>query len=48
MENDPNFEPLQVPHRTVKNRVLRSNLSGRFDYYNGTESPMMSAFENGA
>ncbi len=34
-EQDVIFEPLQFRNLTVKNRIFRSNISGRFDYYNG-------------
>jgi 2,4-dienoyl-CoA reductase-like NADH-dependent reductase (Old Yellow Enzyme family) len=30
------FEPLQFRNLTVKNRILRSNVSGRFDNYDGS------------
>ena len=30
------FEPLQFKNLTVKNRVFRSNISGRFDNYDGS------------
>ncbi len=33
---DPIFEPLRFRNLTVKNRILRSNISGRFDLYDGT------------
>jgi 2,4-dienoyl-CoA reductase-like NADH-dependent reductase (Old Yellow Enzyme family) len=35
MATDPIFEPLKFRNLTVKNRIFRSNISGRFDYYNG-------------
>jgi len=35
MSADINFEPLRFRNLTVKDRILRSNISGRFDYYNG-------------
>ena len=35
MANDVIFEPLKFRNLTVKNRIFRSNISGRFDYYNG-------------
>jgi len=34
--SDPIFEPLAFGHLTVKNRVFRSNVSGRFDNYDGS------------
>ncbi len=33
---DPIFEPLAFRHLTVKNRIFRSNVSGRFDNYDGS------------
>lgn len=33
---DPIFEPLRFRNITVKNRIFRSNVSGRFDLYDGT------------
>ncbi len=33
---DPIFEPLAFRNLTVKNRILRSNVSGRFDNYDGS------------
>ena len=35
MAADIIFEPLKFRNLTVKNRIFRSNISGRFDYYNG-------------
>src|ERR1700683_1616251 len=36
MQNDVIFEPLQFRNLRVKNRLFRSNVSGRFDNYDGT------------
>ena len=36
MAKDILFEPLQFKNLTVKNRIFRSNLSGRFDNYDGS------------
>jgi 2,4-dienoyl-CoA reductase-like NADH-dependent reductase (Old Yellow Enzyme family) len=33
---DPIFEPLRFRNLTVKNRIFRSNVAGRFDLYDGT------------
>ena len=30
------FEPLRFRNLTVKNRIFRSNISGRFDNYDGS------------
>jgi 2,4-dienoyl-CoA reductase-like NADH-dependent reductase (Old Yellow Enzyme family) len=38
MENDVIFEPLRFRNFTVKNRIFRSNISGRFDNYDGSGS----------
>lgn len=35
MTTDLLFESLRFRNLTVKNRIFRSNISGRFDYYNG-------------
>lgn len=36
MPNDPILEPLEFRNLTVKNRIFRSNISGRFDNYDGS------------
>ena len=36
MVSDVIFEPLQFRNLTVKNRIFRSNIAGRFDNYNGS------------
>ncbi|BDI17048.1 hypothetical protein ANSO36C_28500 [Nostoc cf. commune SO-36] len=36
MENDIIFEPLRFRNLTVKNRVFRSSISGRWDNYDGS------------
>jgi 2,4-dienoyl-CoA reductase-like NADH-dependent reductase (Old Yellow Enzyme family) len=36
MDNDVTFEPLKFRNLTVKNRLFRSNISGRFDNYDGS------------
>jgi 2,4-dienoyl-CoA reductase-like NADH-dependent reductase (Old Yellow Enzyme family) len=36
MAFEPIFQPLQFRNLTVKNRVFRSNISGRFDNYDGS------------
>jgi 2,4-dienoyl-CoA reductase-like NADH-dependent reductase (Old Yellow Enzyme family) len=38
MASDVIFEPIQFRNLTVKNRIFRSNVSGRFDNYDGTGS----------
>jgi len=36
MDSDVIFEPLEFRNLTVKNRLFRSNISGRFDNYDGS------------
>lgn len=36
MENDVIFQPLKFRNLTVKNRFFRSNITGRFDNYDGS------------
>ena len=36
MDNDPIFTPLKFRNLTVKNRIFRSNISGRFDNEDGS------------
>ncbi len=36
MSNDPLFTPLRFRSLTVKNRIFRSNISGRFDNFDGS------------
>jgi 2,4-dienoyl-CoA reductase-like NADH-dependent reductase (Old Yellow Enzyme family) len=36
VETDPIFQPLRFRHLTVKNRLFRSSISGRFDNYDGS------------
>ena len=36
VNGDVLFEPLAFRSLTIKNRLLRSNISGRFDNYDGS------------
>jgi 2,4-dienoyl-CoA reductase (NADPH2) len=40
------FEPINFRNLTVKNRIFRSNISGKFDYYNGTGTQARINWEN--
>ncbi len=44
-EPDILFEPLRFPHLTVKNRIFRSNITGRFDNYDGSGTQARIAWE---
>jgi 2,4-dienoyl-CoA reductase-like NADH-dependent reductase (Old Yellow Enzyme family) len=43
--NDPIFRPLTINGLTFKNRVVRSSLGGRIDYYNGSMSEARIAWD---
>ena len=43
--NDPIFRPLTINGLTFKNRVVRSSLGGRVDYYNGSMSEARIAWD---
>ena len=45
MDQDPIFQPLAFRNLTVKNRLFRSNISGRIDNYNGSGTPARIRFE---
>jgi 2,4-dienoyl-CoA reductase-like NADH-dependent reductase (Old Yellow Enzyme family) len=45
MPNDILFEPLSFRNLTVRNRLFRSNIAGRFDFYNGSGSQARINFE---
>jgi 2,4-dienoyl-CoA reductase (NADPH2) len=42
---DPIFQPLQFRNLTIKNRLLRSSISGRIDNYDGTGTPARVRWE---
>ncbi|HVE75555.1 MAG TPA: NADH:flavin oxidoreductase [Actinomycetota bacterium] len=44
-EDDVIFEPLHFRNLSLKNRILRSNISGRFDNYDGSGNPMRVNWE---
>ncbi|MCA1690701.1 MAG: NADH:flavin oxidoreductase [Acidimicrobiales bacterium] len=44
-EADVIFEPLRFRNLVVKNRIFRSNISGRFDNYDGSGSPVRINWE---
>jgi 2,4-dienoyl-CoA reductase (NADPH2) len=45
MAADIIFKPMQFRNLTVKNRILRANIAGRFDFYNGSGSQARINFE---
>ena len=45
MEHDVIFAPLEFRNLTVKNRIFRSNVSGRFANYNGTGTQALLNWE---
>lgn len=46
MATDIIFEPLKFRNLEVKNRIFRSNISGKFDYYNGDGNQARINWEN--
>src|SRR5688572_13080453 len=42
---DPDFQPLTINGLTLKNRVVRSSIGGRADYYDGSMSEARIAWE---
>lgn len=45
MAEDVIFQPLRFRNLVVKNRIFRSNISGRFDHYNGAGTQARINFE---
>lgn len=45
MTADPLFEPLTINGLTLKNRIVRSSLGGRVDYYDGSMSEARIAWD---
>ncbi|MGK7940417.1 MAG: NADH:flavin oxidoreductase [Crocosphaera sp.] len=46
MSNNHIFQPLEFRHLTVKNRVFRSSVTGRWDNYNGSGTQARINWEN--
>ena len=46
MQSDIIFEPIKFRHLEVKNRIFRSNISGKFDHYNGVGTQARINWEN--
>src|SRR6478736_3814011 len=45
-KNDPIFQPLTINGVTFKNRIVRSSLGGRVDYYDGSMSEARIAWDS--
>ena len=45
MAFEPIFQPLKFRNLTVKNRIFRSNIAGRFDNYDGSGNQARINFE---
>jgi 2,4-dienoyl-CoA reductase (NADPH2) len=45
MSTDILFQSLTFRHLRVTNRILRANIAGRFDFYNGSGSQARINFE---